>query len=110
MQDHLLRATAAAAALLAAQLSAQAADPAPAAGAAPQTQLEVAQAAAKQAVDALGLQLWGYMRAGAYYAKDGLAKGHYGLGDLGYNRLGNEGDQYLEFGIGKKWDISGAKV
>ena len=107
----ILRATATAVALLSAQLSAQAADPAPAAaGAAPQSQLEVAQAAAKQAVDALGLQLWGYMRAGAYYAKDGLAKGHYGLGELGYNRLGNEGDQYLEFGIGKKWDISGAKV
>ncbi|HEY9067982.1 MAG TPA: carbohydrate porin [Burkholderiaceae bacterium] len=105
-----LRATAIAVALLSAQLGARAADPAPAAGAAPQSQLEIAQAAAKQAVDALGLQLWGYMRAGAYYAKDGLNKGHYGLGELGYNRLGNEGDQYFEFGIGKKWDISGAKV
>jgi maltoporin len=47
------------------------------------------------------------MRAGAYYAQDGLAKGKYGLGELGYDRLGNEGDQYLEFGIGKKWDAGG---
>ena len=32
------------------------------------------------------------------------------MGELGYNRLGNEGDQYFEFGIGKKWDLSGAKA
>jgi len=115
MKQQHLRAPALAAALLAATIGARAAEtkseaesssvPAMAQG-----QYDVASAAAKKALDTLGLQLWGYMRSGAYYAKDGLAKGHYGLGELGYNRLGNEGDTYLEFGIGKKWDISGAKV
>ncbi len=85
----------------------KAAKPAPTAA---QTQYDIAAAAAKNAVDALGVQLWGYLRAGAYYAKDGLPKGHFGLGELGYNRLGNEGDQYFEFGIGKKWDLGGAKM
>ena len=75
-----------------------------------QSQYDMATAAAKKALDLLGIQLWGYMRSGAYYAKDGLSKGHYGLGELGYNRLGNEGDNYFEFGIGKKWEISGAKL
>ena len=100
-QSHALRTTALAAALLSAAF-----------GAAAQTTADVdaAAAAAKKALDSLGIQLWGYMRSGAYYAKDGLAKGHYGLGELGYNRLGNEGDNYLEFGIGKKWDLSGAKL
>jgi len=99
-QPHAMRATALAAALLTVAFGAAAQD----------SQLDVATAAAKKAVDALGVQLWGYMRSGAYYAKDGQAKGHYGLGELGYNRLGNEGDNYLEFGIGKKWDLSGAKL
>ncbi len=112
MELHKMRATAMAAALLAAAMSAMAADK-PESESAPamaQAQLDVATSAAKKALDELGLQLWGYMRSGAYYAKDGLAKGHYGLGELGYNRLGNEGDNYIEFGIGKKWDVSGAKV
>ena len=109
---HLLRPTAIAAALLAAALSAQAADtqtdssvPTMA-----QAQFDMAQAAAKKALDSLGIDLFGYMRSGAYYAKDGLPKGKYGLGQMGYNRLGNEGDNYFEFGIGKKWEISGAKA
>jgi maltoporin len=108
-----LRATAVAVALLSAQLGAQAADTQSESSSVPpmaQSQLDMATAAAKKALDTLGLELWGYMRSGGYYAKDGLAKGHYGLGELGYNRLGNEGDNYLEFGIGKKWDINGAKV
>ena len=110
-----LRATAIAAALLASAIGASAQEtkselesssvPTEA-----QKQFDVASAAAKKAVDALGIQLWGYMRAGAYYAADGLNKGKYGLGEMGYNRLGNEGDQYLEFGIGKKWNLSGAKL
>jgi maltoporin len=104
-----LRATALAAALLSTSLGALAQDAKPAVPPAP-SQYDIASAAAKQAVDALGVQLWGYMRAGAYYAKDGLAEGHYGLGELGYNRLGNEGDQYFEFGIGKKWNVGGAKL
>ena len=65
---------------------------------------------ARKVGEQLGLEFVGYMRSGAYYANDGLPKGHYGLGELGYNRLGNEGDTYLEFGIGKKWDVSGTKV
>ena len=115
MKPHQLRAIALTVALLASSLSASAQEsksdkesssvPTMAQG-----QYDLASAAAKKALDTLGLQLWGYMRSGAYYAKDGLSRGHYGLGELGYNRLGNEGDTYLEFGIGKKWDISGAKV
>ena len=112
MELHKMRAAATAAAMLAAAMCATAADK-PASESAPamaQAQLDMASSAAKMALDELGLQLWGYMRSGAYYAKDSLAKGHYGLGDLGYNRLGNEGDNYLEFGIGKKWNVAGAKV
>lgn len=114
MKIHQLRATAVAASLLASGLSAFAAGTAPdessSVPAMAQAQLETAQAAAKMALDTLGIELWGYMRSGAYYAKDGLAKGKYGEGELGYNRLGNEGDTYLEFGIGKKWKLDGAKV
>lgn len=112
-RHHQLRVATLAAALLAAALSAQAGDTTPDSTSVPptaQSQYDTATAAAKKALDSLGLQLWGYLRTGAYYAKDGLSKGHYGLGELGYNRLGNEGDNYLEFGIGKKWDLSGAKV
>ncbi|MBC7990835.1 MAG: carbohydrate porin [Luteimonas sp.] len=75
-----------------------------------QSQYDMASAAAKTALDALGLQLWGYARAGAYYAKDDLRKGGYGLGTVGFNRFGNEGDQFIEFGIGKQWNISGVKA
>lgn len=67
-------------------------------------------ALAKKLGEQLGLEFVGYMRTGAYYANDGLPRGHYGLGELGYNRLGNEGDTYLEIGVGKKWGISGTKV
>ena len=112
MKLYKMRATALAAALLATTAGAIAADkPESESGPAmAQAQLEMATSAARMALDQLGLQLWGYMRSGAYYAKDGLAKGHYGLGEMGFTRLGNEGDNYFEFGIGKKWDIAGAKV
>ena len=112
MKLQTIRATSIAAALLAATTIALAADkPESESGPAmAQAQLALANSAAKKALDELGLQLWGYLRSGAYYAKDGLAKGQYGLGQLGFTRLGNEGDNYFEFGIGKKWDISGAKV
>jgi maltoporin len=115
MKLHKMRATAMAAAFLAAATgatSAMAADK-PESESAPamaQAQLDMATSAARKALDELGLQLSGYMRSGAYYAKDGLPKGHYGLGDIGFTRLGNEGDNYFEFGIGKKWNISGATI
>ncbi|HEY4066894.1 MAG TPA: carbohydrate porin [Burkholderiaceae bacterium] len=116
MKTHTLRATAIAAALLAAAMSATAADEtatesqsAPAAAA---PALNVAEAAAKKALDDLGIQLWGYMRSGAYGSAKGEPKGQYQLSygsgsDIDHYRFGNEGDNYLEFGIGKKWDMGG---
>lgn len=51
-----------------------------------------------------GLEFWGYGRGGAYGASSGQPKGGYSLGgDLQKYRLGNEGDNYLEFGIGKRF-------
>ncbi len=114
MHHPILRTSAIAAALLTFGLCAMAAEPqsemAPTPASATQSQYDIATAAAKKAMDSFDLQLWGYMRAGAYYAKDDQPKGHYGLGELGFNRLGNEGDNFIEFGIGKKWDLTGAKV
>ena len=76
-----------------------------------QSQFDVAEAAAKKALDTLGIQLWGYMRSGAYSSFNDAPKGQYQLGgDLQHYRLGNEGDNYLEFGIGKKWELNGAKL
>jgi maltoporin len=76
-----------------------------------QPQLDIAEAAAKKAVDALGIVLWGYGRGGFYGSSDGAPKGQYQLGgDLQHYRLGNEGDNYLEFGIGKKWNLNGVKL
>lgn len=58
-----------------------------------QSQFDMAQSAAKQAIDALGIQLWGYGRGGFYAARNGEPKGQYQLGgDLQHYRLGNEGD------------------
>lgn len=113
-----LRATALAAALLAASFTAMAADEprekTDLSSSVPpmaQSQFDTAQAAAKMAIDALGIQLWGYGRGGFYASRSGEPKGQYQLGgDLQHYRLGNEADNYLEFGIGKKWSISGAKV
>ena len=34
----------------------------------------------KKTIDALGLQLWGYMRGGFYGARNGAPKGQYQLG------------------------------
>lgn len=53
-----------------------------------------------------GLEFWGYGRGGGYGASRGQPKGGYSLGgDLQKYRLGNEGDNYLEFGIGKKFTL-----
>ncbi|QNK65147.1 carbohydrate porin [Variovorax sp. PAMC26660] len=60
----------------------------------------------KKVNDATGLEFWGYGRGGFFGAPKGAPKGGYSLGgDLQKYRLGNEGDNYLEFGIGKKFDL-----
>ncbi|WP_051443645.1 carbohydrate porin [Curvibacter gracilis] len=91
-------------ALLACSVSAQAADPAPLSEATTQ-QIE---AVVKKTLDDNGVQLFGYGRGGFYSASGNQQKGQYQLGgDLQHYRLGNEGDNYIEFGIGKKWDLGG---
>ncbi|MDB5849210.1 MAG: maltoporin [Rhodoferax sp.] len=65
-----------------------------------------AKAIAKKAGDALGLEFEGYGRGGFYSASGNAPKGGYALGgDLQKYRLGNEGDNYVEFGIRKKFDL-----
>ena len=60
----------------------------------------------KKVNDATGLEFWGYGRGGGYRAHNGMQKGGYSLGgDLQKYRLGNEGDNYLEFGMGKRFDM-----
>jgi len=60
----------------------------------------------KKVNEATGLEFWGYGRGGFYSAGNGKPKGGYSLGgDLQKYRLGNEGDNYLEFGIGKRFDL-----
>jgi len=60
----------------------------------------------KKVNEATGLEFWGYGRGGFYSAPKGAPKGGYSLGgDLQKYRLGNEGDNYLEFGIGKRFDL-----
>jgi maltoporin len=62
--------------------------------------------AVQKAMAATGLEFTGYMRTGFYGASGNGPKGGYALGgDLQKYRLGNEGDNYLEFGIGKKWSL-----
>jgi maltoporin len=74
-------------------------DPAPASAG-------VATAIAKKAGDAIGLEFEGYARGGFHAATGGAPKGGYSLGgDLQFYRLGNEGDNYAEFGIKKKFDL-----
>jgi maltoporin len=57
---------------------------------------------------ATGLEFWGYARGGFYSGQkdQGRLRGNYSLGgDLQKYRLGNEGDQYIEFGLGKRFDL-----
>lgn len=57
---------------------------------------------------ATGLEFWGYARSGFYsgHKDSGRLRGNYSLGgDLHKYRLGNEGDHYIEFGIGKQFDL-----
>lgn len=58
--------------------------------------------------EATGLEFWGYARSGFYsgHKDQGRLRGNYSLGgDLHKYRLGNEGDHYIEFGIGKRFDL-----
>ena len=60
----------------------------------------------KKVNSATGLEFWGYGRGGFYSASKDAPKGGYSLGgDLQKYRLGNEGDNYIEFGIGKRFDM-----
>jgi maltoporin len=69
------------------------------------SQFDATEAQAKKMLDTLGIRLWGYARGGFYGADGGRPKGKYAINELGYYRLGNEGDNYLEFGIGKTWRL-----
>ncbi|WP_394788037.1 carbohydrate porin [Rhodoferax sp.] len=107
MKIFKLRATVAAASLLALGSHAFAADDSvpPMADATLQKQVE---AIAQKVVESTGLQFWGYMRTGFYSAPNGIPKGQYQLGgDLQHYRLGNEADNYFEVGFGKKFDLGG---
>lgn len=65
----------------------------------------------KNVSDNLGIELIGYARSGFYPKSKTSPSGGYTLGgNLQFYRLGNEGDHYIEFGLGKKWNIGGAKV
>lgn len=69
---------------------------------------EDAAPAGKVTMKDLGIELWGYMRSGFYAGAKGEPTGQYQLaGPLDHYRLGNDGDNYIEFGIGKKTDLGG---
>ncbi len=58
--------------------------------------------------EATGQEFWGYARGGFYSAAGRAPKGGYSLGgDLQKFRLGNEGDNNLEFGIAKHFTLGG---
>jgi maltoporin len=63
----------------------------------------------KRVQDATGLEFWGYARGGFYRGTKGAPKGGYSLGgELQKYRLGNEGDDDIEFGIAKRFKAGGA--
>jgi maltoporin len=63
-------------------------------------------ALSQKAENATGLEFSGYARGGFYGASGDAPKGGYSLGgDLQKFRLGNEGDNNLEFGIGKRFAL-----
>jgi len=67
---------------------------------------KAAEAAVKRVLDATGLEFAGYMRAGFHGSSSGTQLGGYSLGgDLQFYRLGNEGNNYLEFMLGKNFDL-----
>ena len=63
-----------------------------------------------QAYEINGLEISGYGRGGAYSSQMGAPPGGYTLGgDAQKFRLGNEGDTYLEIGIGKTVDVGNGR-
>lgn len=63
-----------------------------------------------QARDIAGFEVEGYTRFGAYSSPAGTPRGAYTLGgDTQKFRLGNEGDNGIELGIGKTADIGNGK-
>lgn len=73
-----------------------------------QTQTDPTKDFVKKVNEATGLEFWGYARSGFYsgHKDQGRLRGNYSLGgDLHKYRLGNEGDHYIEFGIGKRFDL-----
>ncbi|WP_295957238.1 carbohydrate porin [Rhodoferax sp.] len=106
MKFFTLRATVAAASLLAAggHAFAQAANDVPVDAT---LEKQITQVV-KKVTDATGLEFTGYLRSGFYSSANGQAKGQYQLGgSLSHYRLGNEGDNYFEVLIGKNWDLGG---
>ncbi|BDT70025.1 maltoporin [Comamonadaceae bacterium OS-1] len=104
MKYFTLRATVAAASLLAAggHAFAQAANDVPVDAT---LEKQITQVV-KKVTDATGLEFTGYLRSGFYSSANGQAKGGYQLGGtLDHYRLGNEGDNYFEVLIGKNWDL-----
>jgi maltoporin len=85
-----------AATLMMASAATQAADPAT---------VQEMEAIAKRVAAETGLNFFGYLRSGFYGAANDGVKGGYALGgDLQKFRLGNEGDNYFELGLGKQFD------
>jgi maltoporin len=73
-----------------------------------ETQSDPTQDFVKKVNAATGLEFWGYARSGLYsgHKDQGRLRGGYTLGgDLQKFRLGNEGDHYAEFGLGKRFDL-----
>lgn len=72
--------------------------------------LACAAVTSAQARDIAGLEVSGYTRFGAYSSPAGTPRGSYTLGgDTQKFRLGNEGDNGIELGIGKTADIGNGK-
>ncbi|MEF7617478.1 carbohydrate porin [Aquincola sp. MAHUQ-54] len=75
-------------------------------------QADPTQAFVRRASEATGLEFWGYARAGFYdgHRQRGRLRGNYTLGgDLQKYRLGNEGDNFVEFGIGKRIEVGAGR-
>jgi maltoporin len=67
---------------------------------------DATKAVVRKLNEATGLEFFGYARGGFYASSGGAPKGGYTLGgNLQKFRLGNEGDNGIEFGIGKKFDL-----
>ncbi len=110
MNQPKLSITAFACLLLVAAASASAQVSGAAAAAGQGSVLQQAETVAKRVAQATALEFSGYLRSGFYSAPSGVQAGGFALGgDLQKFRLGNEGDNYFELSIGKKFDVEGTK-